>query len=231
MYQKLQRILVVATIAGGLVTTGLVVQAHDDGGSYGSGGSYGGSGSYGERPSKAVSYINRDAGAATENTNISSNSSCFSPDRFDESQKLSSLASGNPGDRNVHNDACFFGSSYSGSYGGSSSSQKINGPATFVSLGVGYISACPDPDDRTLTGGTNGPEIAFAQDRNNDGRIDFCFQSSYQKKGIAGDKEFHARLNNNSTPGEQNVTWCYDPDRNGCSDERVKNAIRVNWVR
>ena len=180
-------------------------------GSYDGGGSYGGS--YGGRaPSRAVSYINPDTGAATANPDVDPNSSCFSPDRYDR-QPLSDPGTAN---RNVHNDACFFGYR--------SGSRKLDAPATFESRGVGFISACPDPDGA-------GPKVAILSDSNGDGRNDRCFQSGYQEKGIAGDEEFHARMNNSTTVGRQSVTWCYDPDANGCSDEWVKDRITIDWVR
>lgn len=56
---------------------------------------------------------------------------------------------------------------------------NVNGTASFQSFGVGFISACPDPDGA-------GPEIAILKDTNGEGRNDLCFQSSYQKTGIAG---------------------------------------------
>lgn len=174
---------------------------------------------------RAVSYINGDAGV---NADVDANSSCFSPDRYDR-QRLSDPASGNPGNRNVHNDACFFKDSYSGGYrnvstqshdgGYGGSDEKQDAPASFQSTGVGYISACPDPDGA-------GPKFArLSADKK------LCFQSGYQETGKAGDKEFHARMNNNSTPGTQNVVWCKDDDRNGCSDENVKDRITVEWFR
>lgn len=165
-----------------------------------------------DEPRRAVSYINADTGAATQNDNIDPNSSCFDPDRYDEYQKLSDP---NTANRNVHNDACFFGSRYSDT--------KVDGPASFDSRGVGYISACPDPDGA-------GPKFAFTRDRTGDGKADFCFQSGYQEKGMAGDKVFHARMNNFSTTGTQSVRWCYDADRNGCSDEDVRDRIAINWA-
>ncbi len=64
-----------------------------------------------------------------------------------------------------------------------------------------------------------------------DGRNDRCFQSGYQEKGIAGDQEFHARMNNSTMEGTQSVVWCYDSDRNGCSNEQIKDRITINWAR
>jgi hypothetical protein len=196
----------------------------------GYGGSYdGGDRDRDDRPERAVSYINPDTGAATENADVDPRSSCFSPDRYD-TQRLSDPGTAN---RNVHNDACFFGDDDRDRYGDDDrdrygdddrDARKIDAPATYVSSGVGVISACPDPDGA-------GPKFAILRDRNGDGRNDFCFQSGYQEKGIAGDEEFHARLNNTTTAGSQYVTWCYDSDRNGCSDENVKDRIQINWVR
>ena len=96
-------------------------------------GSYGG-GSYGGENFRAASYINGDAG---KNADVDPNSSCFTKDRYDM-QAFSSAASGNPGNNNVHNDACFLG------YRGNKFGKNIG--ATFQSPGTGYISACPDPD-------------------------------------------------------------------------------------
>jgi len=204
-------IVLLATIGAMLVAAPAVM-------AWGGGGDWGGGG-YGDydrnRPNRAVSYINPDTGSATANPDVDPNSSCFSPDQYDRQQ----LSSAGTTTRNVHNDACFFGGrswSWSG-YGGSQ--EKVDGPATFESYGVGIISACPDPDNA-------GPKVAIlSADKKR------CFQSGYQEKGIAGDKEFHARLNNDSTPGDQTVVWCYDPDRDGCSDEyRLRSTIKINWV-
>ena len=163
------------------------------------------------RPSRAVSYINPDTGAATANADVDPNSNCFSPDRSD-TQKLSDAGTTN---RNVHNDACFFGNSWRDR---DQNATKVDGPATYESKGVGFISACPDPDGA-------GAKIAIlSADKKR------CFQSGYQEKGIAGDQEFHARLNNDSTPGTQTVVWCYDANRNGCSDEYIKDTITINWT-
>lgn len=182
-------------------------------------GSWGGGGGswYGDRnaPERAVSYINPDIGSATANADVNPNSNCFTPDQYD-TQKLSPAGTTT---NNVHNDACFFGRSERSWSGSSGNEQKVDGPATFESFGVGLISACPDPDGA-------GPKVAvLSADRKR------CFQSGYQEKGMAGDLEFHARLNNTDAPGTQRVVWCYDPERNGCSDSRVKSTVAVNWVR
>ena len=202
--------LATLSIAAMGLGTPLALAHGDDGGSTSGGGSYGAgydrSNDRGEV--RAASYINPDTGAATENPDVNRNSSCTDPDQRDK-QRLSDRGTVN---RNVHNDACFL----------DDKGEKVNGPASFQSSGVGSISACPDPDGA-------GPEYARLSDTNRDGRNDLCFQSSYQVTGAAGDLEFHARLNNTSMPGTQYVVWCADADANGCRDERVKDDITIKW--
>lgn len=201
----LRRVAAVVIPSALLLAVALPAAAGDGGWGWGGGGwswgSFGGGG-------RAVSYINPDTGAATANPDVDPNSSCFNPDQRDN-QALSDPGTAN---RNVHNDACFV----------DRSGNKVDGPASFQSFGVGFISACPDPD------GT-GPKFAILSDTNGDGRMDLCFQSGYQEKGIAGDKEFHARLNNTTMNGTQYVVWCSDSDRNGCQDEYNKSTIQINW--
>lgn len=169
-------------------------------------------GSYdGDRDStrgRASSYINPDTGAATANPDVAPGSSCFTPDQYD----MQAFSPAGTATKNVHNDACFLDDGL-----------KVDGPASFESRGVGFISACPDPDNA-------GPKVAVLSDRNADGRNDLCFQSGYQMKSAAGDLEFHARMNNNTgMAGTQTVTWCSDSDRDGCSDEWNKSTIRIDW--
>ena len=121
--------------------------------------------------------------------------------------------SGNPGNRNVHNDACFI----------DQNGNKADGPASFRSFGAGYISACPDPDGA-------GEKYSVLSDVNGDGRNDLCFQSGYQETGLPGDDEFHARMNKVRGEGLQTVVWCSDADADGCSDESVKDRIKIRWV-
>ncbi|TAL14529.1 MAG: hypothetical protein EPN99_14195 [Frankiales bacterium] len=159
---------------------------------------------------RAVSYINGDGG---KNADVDPNSSCYNPDQYDM-QAFSSAASGNPGDNNVHNDACFLDDD------GNKVGDGIG--ASFVSSGTGYISACPDPDGA-------GPQFARLRDLNGDGRNDSCFQSSYQKKNAAGDFEYHVRVNNTGNKGEQQVTWGRDDDRDGRIDNRDDDDIKIDW--
>ena len=165
---------------------------------------------------EAASYINPDIGEATANPDVDRGSSCDDPNQYDTQQQSDSGTD----NRNVHNDACLFGGSRYSSRG----APLFDGPATFESTGAGYISACPDPDD-------GGPKTAISTDRNGDGFADICYQSGYQSKGTAGDTEYHARLNNyvGMKTGEQRVTFCYDPDSNGCADENVKDRLCSQW--
>ncbi|MDQ3627339.1 MAG: hypothetical protein M3419_00650 [Actinomycetota bacterium] len=177
--------------------------ASHDGGGWNDDGDDGGQGAF-----RAASYVNGDAGA---NPNVDPNSSCFSPDQYDR-QRISTKASGNPGNRNVHNDACFL----------DMNGNKADGPASFQSFGAGYISACPDPDGP-------GEKYSVPSDTDGDGD-DLCFQSGYQETGAPGDDEFHARMNNNSGSGRQRVVCDADADADGCDDEDVSDTIRIRWV-
>lgn len=192
--------LLMTGITAGLLIAGASTSASASHGDYGGG--------YSSSGGRASSYINPDTGAGTANPDVDPASSCFSPDQYDRQ----SFSPAGTTTKNVHNDACFLNNGI-----------KVDGPASFESRGVGYISACPDPDGA-------GSKVAVLSDRNGDGRSDLCFQSGYQEKGIAGDLEFHARLNNNTaTAGTQYVTWCSDKDRDGCSDEWNRSSIRIDW--
>ena len=205
--------LVIALSAGMLASTATGALAY---------GSYGSYGSYGEN-FRAVSYINNDRGTPTNNVDVADNSSCATPDRYDM-QAYSTTGTAN---RNVHNDACFLDG------GGNKVGRGIG--ATYESRGVGFISACPDPDLTPATG-TNGPEFAQLTDTNGDGRKDRCFQSSYQDRNVVnvndapGDFEYHARVNNNTaTPGDQNVKWGLDRANDGLDYRGNNDSIKVTW--
>ena len=173
---------------------------------------YGSYGSYGSNNVKTVSYINGDAG---KNADVNANSSCFNPDQYDM-QQFSDAATGNPGNRNVHNDACFLD--------GNGNKVGKNIGATFQASGTGFISACPDPDGA-------GPAIRILRDLNGDGRNDSCYQSSYQENPAlaAGNFEYHARVNNTGMAGEQKVTWGMDRDADGRIDDFYGDSIKVDW--
>lgn len=183
-------------------------------------------------PATAASYINPDTGAATANQNVAPNSECDTPDQED-TQQLSDPGATN---RNVHNDACLV----------DGDDADFSGTVTFESTGVGSISACPDPDSVTDSSGTvtNGPGVAYTHDHDDDGSIDHCHQTEYQTKGAEGDDEYHVRLNNSTTPGDQNVTFCFDPEQDpaadigsqpaghGCADQTdaLSDSIVIHWT-
>ena len=168
-------------------------------------------GGQGNAPRRAASYINRDTGMPTQNSDVNRNSGCRNPDQFDRQMVSPTGSTAN----NVHNDACLFE--------GRGNNNPFDGMASFDSRGVGYISACPDPDGA-------GPKVSFTRDRNGDGFADLCVQSGYQERGIAGDFEFHARMNS-FTRGEQRVIFCFDTEANGCRDSRVNDDITIDWRR
>lgn len=184
-----------------------------------------------ETPSDASAYINRDTGAATENSNVKEGSSCTSPDRRDR-QPVSDAGGSN---RNVHVDACLT----------QEDGSAFDGMATFASRGAGSISVCPDPDQVVAQAPQvmNGPRVAFVHDHDSDGSIDHCHQTGYQAKDAAGDDEYHVRLNNDGRPGKQKVAFCYDPEQDtqadaagqpaghGCADSSAKSKIVVVWTK
>ena len=67
--------------------------------------------------------------------------------------------------------------------------------------------------------------------------MDRCTQSSYQDKGVvgkddvAGDFEYHARINNNDAmAGKSKVRWGLDRDLNGLDGRHgTSDKIKVNW--
>lgn len=153
-------------------------------------------------PVRARSYINPDTGLATENPNVNRNSECGTPDQADR-QMLSDPGATN---NNVHNDACLF-----------RDGERFDGKASFEIMGVGTFSACPDPDGA-------GPKTSV-----NSGKR--CYMTGYQTTGMDGDTEYHARINNSTNPGTTDVTFCSDPQNNGCRDAASSDKIVIRWVR
>ena len=190
-----QKLLTIAIVAGIAMAAAATANAQSPG--LGSG-----------KVQTAVSYINRDTGTATENSNINVPSNCRTPDRYDEAQPVSPAGSTA---NNVHNDACLL----------DNRGRKVDDGSTFESYGVGYISACPDPDNL-------GPKVSILDQGPSGVAATRCRQSGYQDKGVAGDDEFHARLNS-FVAGTQTVVWCYDENQNGCADERIQDVIVIEW--
>ena len=162
-------------------------------------------------PARAVSYINPDIGLGTANRDVDPGSECGSPDIVD----LQTV-----GSTNVHVDACLFTSEAPRD----ADESDVDVPASFQSLGVGFITACPDPDV------PNAGKTSRLSDTDGDGRNDLCTQSGYQNKpNMDGNEEYHARMNS-TTPGGQVVLFCHDPDADGCFDERVLSATVIVWL-
>lgn len=151
----------------------------------------------------AVSYINPDTNIpASFNPDVNPNSDCDAPDQRD-TQDVSPPPPSN--ENNVHNDACLF-----------KKGQPVDTAVSFeLSAGsVGEFSACPDPDGM-------GTKTAI-----NSGNR--CYLTGYQETGMAGDEEYHARIDS-SIPGESIVTFCADADNNGCDDEKIRDRIEIVW--
>ena len=100
---------------------------------------------------------------------------------------------------NVHVDACLF-----------SGSDRVDVKAAFEVTGVGVVSACPDADKE-------GPKTAVKTD-------DRCVQDGFEQ----ANSEYHVRVVS-ATAGVQTVTFCADPEGNGCSDATDTSAVRITW--
>jgi len=110
---------------------------------------------------------------------------------------------------------------YRGIYGCllTSGGVPFDGPATFESTGVGYITNCQDPDG-------DGPKTAVSRDRNNDGRVDYCHLSGVSDIGVhtTGVSDLFGR------PGIQRLIFCFDPGNVGCRASRVQSQGVIRWV-
>ena len=149
----------------------------------------------------AFSYINPDTGLATENPNVDENSECETPDQSDTQQVSPAASTAN----NVHNDACLF-----------KKGQPVDTAVSFelAAGSVGVFSACPDPDGAGSKTATNSGTR--------------CYLTGYQETGMAGDEEYHARINS-QVAGESTVTFCADANNNGCGDAKENDRINVTW--
>lgn len=156
-------------------------------------------------PNRAASYINPDIGLPTFNPDVEPTSECATPDQRDR-QVVSPMGSTT---KNVHNDACLF-----------DRGERFDGKVSFVESGPGIFSACPDPDGA-------GPKTAAIKNKGSR-----CYQTGWQDSNGErdGDTEYHARVNNTGKSGLQTVTFCHDPQDNGCDDATVKDTIVVRWV-
>lgn len=168
--------------------------------------------SWAQEPSatEAVSYFNPDTGKPTANPDVEANSGCGdeageSPDTEDSQEVVT-----DPMTQNVHTDACLF----------DDAGARIDGQAAFQVSGVGTISGCPDPDGMDLPGEEVDDKTAT---RSNGDTL--CVLSGYEDANM----EFHVRTIS-SDPGTQTVTFCADPEGNGCDDATVSSVTTVTWT-
>jgi hypothetical protein len=104
------------------------------------------------------------------------------------------------GKGNVHVDACLFGAG----------DERVDTQAAFTVSGVGVISGCPDPDKE-------GPQTSKKTGST-------CVLSNYE----AANEEYHVRVVS-STAGQQTVTFCADPEGDGCGNADQVSTVRVAW--
>jgi len=103
------------------------------------------------------------------------------------------------GKGNVHVDACLF-----------DGSTRVDMKAAFEVSGVGTVAACPDADKE-------GPKTATKS-------ADSCLQDGFE----TANEEYHVRVVS-ATAGLQTVTFCADPEGNGCGDAESTSTIRITW--
>lgn len=103
------------------------------------------------------------------------------------------------GKGNVHVDACLFGGT-----------TRVDTKAAFEVSGVGTVAACPDADKE-------GSKTATKSG-------DSCLQDGFE----AANEEYHVRVVS-ATAGLQTVTFCADPEGNGCGDAESTSKVRITW--
>ena len=166
-------------------------------------------------PVRAAAYINPDIGLGTSNPDVNRDSDCARPDSSD----IQALSAPGTASNNVHVDACLFSSTAAPG----ADESDVDTTATFEIFGVGTFSGCPDPD------GPNGPKTSVRHDHDSNGTLEHCHVSGYQTAGM-GANEYHARVNNTTSPGQTRVLFCYDPDQDGCLDESVVSQVAIGWT-
>lgn len=100
---------------------------------------------------------------------------------------------------NVHVDACLF-----------SGGERVDVKAAFEVTGVGVVAACPDADQA-------GPKAAVKTENR-------CVQDGFEE----ANSEYHVRVVS-ATAGVQTVTFCADPEGNGCADASGVSTVRITW--
>jgi hypothetical protein len=104
------------------------------------------------------------------------------------------------GSGNVHFDACLF----------DGANMRTDTQAAFTVSGVGVIAACPDPDKE-------GPQTSMKTGTS-------CVLSNFE----AANSEYHVRVVS-ATAGTQTVTFCADPEGDGCDNAAATSVGRVTW--
>jgi hypothetical protein len=104
------------------------------------------------------------------------------------------------GSGNVHVDACLFGAG----------DMRVDTQAAFTVSGVGVISGCPDPDKE-------GPQTSKKTG-------DTCVLSNFE----AANSEYHVRVVS-GTAGQQTVSFCADPEGDGCGNAEQTSTVRIAW--
>ncbi len=104
------------------------------------------------------------------------------------------------GKGNVHIDACLF----------RANDDRVDTQAAFTVSGVGVISGCPDPDKE-------GPQTSKKTGNT-------CVLSNFE----AANREYHVRVVS-GTAGQQTVSFCADPEGDGCGNAESSSTVRVTW--
>jgi hypothetical protein len=104
------------------------------------------------------------------------------------------------GTGNVHVDACLF----------DGSGQRVDTQAAFTVSGVGVISGCPDPDKE-------GPQTSTKTGST-------CVLSNLE----AANREYHVRVVSGAA-GQQTVSFCADPEGDGCGNAQSVSTVRIAW--
>jgi hypothetical protein len=161
-------------------------------------------------PADAVSYINPDTGKPTANPDVDPNSGCGdeageAPDKDDTQAVVT-----DPMTDNVHTDACVF----------DDAGERIDVQVAFQVSGVGSIFACPDPDGMDVPGMEADDKSATLSNGDT-----LCVLSGYED----ANEEYHTRTVSD-VAGTQTITFCADPEGNGCDDTDLTSVTTVTWT-
>lgn len=161
-------------------------------------------------PAGPVSYINPDTDKPTANPDVNANSGCGdeegeAPDKDDTQDVVV-----DPMTDNVHTDACVF----------DDAGARIDVAVAFQVSGVGTISACPDPDMMDVAGAEADDKTATLANGDT-----LCTLTGFEDANM----EYHTRTISD-VAGTQTITFCADPEGNGCDDADATSITTVNWT-